>query len=63
MRVKLSDQVVSTDRLINQNEYIYSGSANTFAELYVIKYKSLDVVRDFSESSRSEFDDLRAQHF
>jgi hypothetical protein len=64
MRVMSSHQVIeSAEQLIQQIISTYSAPAKTFAELQAMKYESLDIIRNFSESCRAEFDDLRAQHF
>ena len=64
MRVLSSHQVIeSAEQLIQQIINTYSAPVKTFAELQAIKYESLDIIRNFSESCRAEFDDLRAQHF
>jgi hypothetical protein len=64
MRVMSSQQVIeNAEQLIQQIVNTYSAPVKTFAELQAIKYESLDIIRNFSESCRAEFDDLRAQHF
>ena len=64
MRVLSSHQVIeSAEQLIQQIINTYSAPVKTFAELQGAKYESLDIIRNFSESCRAEFDDLRAQHF
>jgi hypothetical protein len=64
MRVLSSHQVIeSAQQLIEQIINTYSAPAMTFAELQAVKYESLDIIRNFSESCRAEFHDLRAQNF
>ncbi len=64
MRVISSHQVIeSAEQLIRQIIDTYSAPAKTFTELQAIKYESLDVIREFSEKCRAEFDDLRAKQF
>ena len=64
MRVQSSHQVIaSAEQLIQQIINTYSAPVKTFAELQGIKYETLDIIRNFSESCRAEFDKLRAQHF
>jgi len=64
MRALSSHQVIeSAEQLIQQIINTYSAPVKTFAEHQGIKYESLDIIRNFSESCRAEFDDLRAQHF
>ena len=64
MRVLSSNQVIEgAEQLIEQIINTYSAPAKTFAELQAIKFESLDIIRNFSESCRAEFDDIRAEHF
>lgn len=64
MRVLSSRQVIeSAEQLIKQILNTYSAPAKSFTELQAFKYESLDIVRNFSEACRAEFDDLRAKHF
>jgi hypothetical protein len=64
MRVLSSNQVIqSAEQLIEKIINTYSTPAKTFAELQAIKFESLDIIRNFSESCRAEFDDIRAEHF
>jgi hypothetical protein len=64
MRVLSSHQVIeSAEQLIRQIINTYSAPAKTFTGLHAIKYESLDIIRNFSERCRAEFDDLRAKHF
>ena len=64
MRVLSSNQVIqSAEQLIEQIINTYSAPVKTFAELQAIKYELLDIIRNFSESCRAEFDNIRAKHF
>ncbi len=64
MRVVSSDQVIeSAEQLIGQIINTYSAPAKTFTELQAIKFESLDIIRNFSEKCRAEFDHLRVKHF
>jgi hypothetical protein len=64
MRVISSREVVeSAEQLISQIISTYSAPAKTFTDLQTMKYQSLDIIRNFSEQCRAEFDDLRAKHF
>jgi len=63
MRVLSSSIVVqSGEQLITKIIESYSRPDKTFDELHqAIKEGSLDIIRDFSETCRAEFDSLRAQ--
>jgi hypothetical protein len=65
MRVLSSPRVVaSAEQLITQIVNTYSEPNRTLTEFHAIrygKYGSLDIVRNFSESCREEFDHLRVQ--
>ena len=63
MRVLSSSSVVqSGEQLITKIVESYSQQAKTFDELHqTIKDGSLDIIRDFSETCRAEFDSLRTQ--
>jgi hypothetical protein len=64
MRVLSSHQVVeSAEQLIGQVIESYSRPVKTFTEINAIKDGSLDVISNFSERCRTEFDSLRAQTF
>jgi hypothetical protein len=64
MRVLSSDQVIeSAEQLIRQIINTYSAPAKTVTELQAIKFESLDIIRNFSEKCRAEFDHLRVKHF
>ena len=64
MRVLSSRQVVeSAEQLIEQVIDSYSKPAKTFTEIHAIKDGSLDIISNFSERCRTEFDFLRAQTF
>lgn len=61
MRVISSPSVIeSAEHLISQIINTYSEPAKTFTEIQAIRHGSLDIIRNFSESCRAEFDDLRA---
>lgn len=62
MRVLSSHQVVeSAEQLINQVIDTYSKPAKTLTEIQAIKDGSLDIVGNFSERCRTEFDSLRTE--
>ena len=64
MRVLSSHDVIeSAEQLIRQIMDSYSAPSKTFADIQTIKYESLDIIRNFSERCRAEFDDLRAKQF
>ena len=64
MRVTSSQKVIeSAEQLIRQITDTYSAPAKTFSEILAIKYESLDVIREFSEKCRAEFDDLSGKQF
>jgi len=64
MRVLSSRQVVeSAEQLIEQVIDSYSKPAKTLTEISAIKDGSLDIIGNFSERCRTEFDFLRAQTF
>jgi hypothetical protein len=64
MRVLSSRQVVeSAERLINQVIDSHSKPAKTLTEIHAIKDGSLDIIGNFSERCRTEFDSLRAKTF
>lgn len=61
MRVISSQDIIDgAELLIKQIMNTYSAPAKTVADIPTIKYESLDIIRDFSERCRAEFDDLRA---
>jgi hypothetical protein len=63
MRVLSSHQVIeSAEQLIRQIIATYSAPAKTFTQLQE-DYESLDIIRNFSEKCRAEFDNLRAKQF
>ncbi len=63
MRVVSSQKVIeSAEQVIRQITDTYSTPAKTFSEL-AVKYESLDVIREFSEKCRAEFDDLSGKQF
>lgn len=63
MRVLSSHEVIeSAEQLIRQIIAAYSVPARTFPEVEA-EYESLDIIRNFSEKCRAEFDNLRAAEF
>lgn len=63
MRVLSSQDVIEgAEQLIKQIMDTYSAPAKTLTNIQ-IRYKSLDIIRNFSERCRAEFDDLRATQF
>jgi hypothetical protein len=64
MRVISSPLVIEdAERLISQIINTYSEPVKTFTEIQAIRHGSLDIIRNFSERCRAEFDDLRAKQF
>ena len=63
MRVLSSQDVIEgAEQLIKQIMDTYSAPAKTLTNIQ-IRYESLDIIRNFSERCRAEFDDLRATQF
>ena len=63
MRVLSSHEVIeSAEQLIKQIIGAYSAPARTFSEVQA-EYESLDIIRNFSEKCRAEFDGMRAKEF
>jgi hypothetical protein len=64
IRVLSSRQVIEcAEQLIGQINSTYSKPDKTINELQAIEDGSLDIIRDFSQACRAEFDLLRAQSF
>ena len=62
MRVLSSSTVVqSAEQLVTKILEGYSRPNKTVSDLQAIQFGSLDIIRDFSETCRAEFDTLRAQ--
>lgn len=63
MRVLSSQDVIEgAEQLIKQIMDTYSAPAKTLTNIQ-IRYELLDIIRNFSERCRAEFDDLRATQF
>ena len=61
MRVLSSRDVIEgAEQLIRQIMDTSSAPAKTLTDTKTIKYESLEIIRNFSERCRAEFDDLRA---
>ena len=55
------DVVESAQQIIDQIMRTYSEPPKSFSELQAMEHSSLDIIRNFSERCRAEFDSLRAE--
>jgi hypothetical protein len=63
MRVLSSHQIIeSAEQLVKEIIAAYSAPPRTFTQVQA-EYESLDIIRNFSEKCRAEFDTLRARLF